>query len=111
MTERHCRRVGHSIIKAGGDLNALAAQLQGDDWDRVELAVLARGDELLVAPSPTDLEHPRPLHFAEALAALRDLLPDRVELDVDIKGVGYEGAVLDTLRDLDLVDRTLVSTM
>ena len=36
-------------------------------------------------------------------AALRDVLPDSVELDVDVKGVGYEHAVLDTLRELDLV--------
>jgi glycerophosphoryl diester phosphodiesterase len=49
--------------------------------------------------------------FADALAALRDLLPERVELNVDVKGTGYERAVLDTLRSLDLVSRTLVSTM
>ena len=77
----------------------------------VELDVLARGDELLVAHSPVDLEHPRPLRFADALLALRDLLPAGVELNVDVKGIGYEEAVLATLRELDLVPRTLVSTM
>jgi glycerophosphoryl diester phosphodiesterase len=107
----HCRRVGHSIIKAGGDLDQLAARLQGAAWDMVELDVLARGDELLVAHSPVDLEHPRPLRFADALLALRDLLPAGVELNVDVKGIGYEEAVLATLRELDLVPRTLVSTM
>ena len=74
-------------------------------------SMLARGEELLVAHSPTDLEHPSPLRFADALVALRDLLPSTVELNVDVKGTGYETAVLDTLRSLDLVDRTLVSTM
>jgi glycerophosphoryl diester phosphodiesterase len=111
MIERRCRRVGHSIIKPGGDLEQLAARLDGADWDMVELDVLARGSELFVAHSPVDLEHPRPLRFADALSALREVLPENVELDVDVKGVGYEHAVLETLRTLDLVDRTLVSTM
>jgi glycerophosphoryl diester phosphodiesterase len=108
---RPCRRVGHSIIKAGGDLDQLSARLEGAAWDMVELDVLARGDELVVAHSAHELDHPRPLRFADALAALRDLLPENVELNVDVKGTGYERPVLDTLRSLDLVGRTLVSTM
>ena len=111
VTEHRCRRVGHSIIKAGGDLEQLAQRLEGAGWDMVELDVLARGDELVVAHSPDELDHPRPVVFADALRTLRDLLPESVELDVDVKGIGYELAVLDTLRSLDLVDRTLVSTM
>ena len=111
LDERRCRRVGHSIIKAGGDLDQLAQRLEGAGWDMVELDVLARGDELVVAHSPDELDHPRPVVFADALRTLRDLLPESVELDVDVKGTGYELAVLDTLRSLDLVDRTLVSTM
>src|SRR5947209_13946228 len=110
-TQAHCRRVGHSIIKAGGDLEELAARLEGAAWDMVELDVLARGDELVVAHSAGELEHPHPLRFADALRALRDLLPGHVEFDVDVKSTGYEPAVLETLRSLDLVDRTLVSSM
>jgi glycerophosphoryl diester phosphodiesterase len=106
-----CRQVGHSIIKAGADLEQLPGRLAGAAWDMVELDVLARGDELVVAHDPRDLEHPRPIRFADALRALRELLPADVELDVDMKGTGYELAVLDTLRSLDLVNRTLVSTM
>jgi glycerophosphoryl diester phosphodiesterase len=106
-----CRRVGHSIIKAGFDLKQLAGRLDGAAWDMVELDVLARGDELIVAHSIQDLEHPRPVRFADALAALRELLPQRVEFNVDLKDTGYERPVLETLRSLDLVDRTLVSTM
>jgi glycerophosphoryl diester phosphodiesterase len=108
---RQCRRVGHSIIKAGADLNQLPGHLEGAGWDMVELDVLARGDELIVAHSADELDHPRPVRFADALRALRELLPEHVELDVDLKSVGYERAVLDTLRSLDLVQRTLVSTM
>lgn len=106
-----CRRVGHSIIKAGADLEQLPGRLASAAWDMVELDVLAHGDELVVAHDPRDLEHPRPIRFADALRALRELLPADVELDVDVKGTGYELAVLDTLRSLDLVNRTLVSTM
>ncbi len=108
---RQFRRVGHSIITAGADLDQLSAHLEGAGWDMVELDVLARGDELIVAHSPDELDHPRPVRFADALRALRDLLPEHVELDVDLKSVGYERAVLDTLRSLELVQRTLVSTM
>ncbi|HEY1715641.1 MAG TPA: glycerophosphodiester phosphodiesterase [Solirubrobacteraceae bacterium] len=111
VTEHRCRRVGHSIIKAGGDLEQLAQRLEGASWDMVELDVLARGDELVVAHSPEELDHPRPVVFADAVRTLRDLLPERVELDVDLKSTGYERAVVDTLRSLDLIDRTLVSTM
>jgi glycerophosphoryl diester phosphodiesterase len=106
-----CRRVGHSIVKAGGNLDELASQLAGADWDMVELDVLALGDELVVAHDAADLELARPLRFADALSTLRDLLPDEVEFDVDVKGVGYEPAVVATLRSLDLVERTLASTM
>jgi glycerophosphoryl diester phosphodiesterase len=108
---RQCRRVGHSIITAGADLDQLAGHLEGAAWDMVELDVLARGDELIVAHSLDELDHPRPVRFADALRALRELLPEHVELDVDLKSVGYERAVLDTLRALELVPRTLVSTM
>ena len=106
-----CRRVGHSIITAGADLEQLPARLEGAAWDMVELDVLARGRELIVAHSVHELEHPRPVRFTDALVALRELLPAQVELNVDLKGTGYERAVLDTLRSLDLVPRTLVSTM
>ncbi len=109
--DRRCRRVGHSIITAGGDLSQLPARLDGAAWDMVELDVLARGDELIVAHSLHELDHPRPVRFADALVALCDLLPETVELNVDLKGTGYERAVLDTLRSLDLVGRTLISTM
>jgi glycerophosphoryl diester phosphodiesterase len=106
-----CRRVGHSIITAGADLDQLSARLEGATWDMVELDVLARGDELIVAHSPDELDHPRPVRFADALTALRELLPEHVELDVDLKGTGYELAVLDALRALELIPRTLISTM
>lgn len=106
-----CRRVGHSIVRAGAGLEDLEHRLSGSSWDMVELDVLRRGDELVVAHDPGQLDHPEQIPFAVALRMLRELLPPSVELDVDIKTTGYELAVLDALRELDLVDRTLVSTM
>jgi glycerophosphoryl diester phosphodiesterase len=105
------RRVGHSIVTAGASLEELEQQLSGASWDMVELDVLRHGDALVVAHDPTDLTHPEQIPFGEALSRLRTLLPETVELDVDIKTTGYELEVLETLRSLDLVGRTLVSTM
>ena len=105
------RRVGHSIVTAGARLDDLEHRLSGAGWDMVELDVLRHGDALVVAHDPTDLSHPEQIPFAQALRRLRDLLPETVELDVDIKTTGYELEVLETLRALDLIPRTLVSTM
>lgn len=110
-TQRPVRRVGHSIVKVGAGLEGLESRLHGAQWDMVELDVLRRGDELLVAHDPGDLEHPEQIPFGQALETLRRVLPETVEFDVDIKTTGYELEVLDTLRALELVPRTLVSTM
>ncbi len=105
------RRVGHSIVAAGASLDDLEHRLCGASWDMVELDVLRHGDTLVVAHDPTDLGHSDQIPFADALRRLRNLLPDTVEFDVDIKTTGYEHEVLDTLHALDLVPRSLVSTM
>lgn len=105
------RRVGHSIVGAGGDLSELPARLRLGNWDMVELDVMLHEGELVVAHDPGDLSHPRPLRFADALGALADLLPPSVGIDVDVKTTGYELAVVDTLRELGLIDRSLISTM
>ncbi len=105
------RRVGHAIVRAGDDLESLAERLRGARWEMVELDVLEHRGELVVAHDAGDLDHPRPVRFADALARLRELLASEVQLDVDLKATGYELAALDALREAGLVDRTLVSTM
>jgi glycerophosphoryl diester phosphodiesterase len=106
-----CLRVGHSVVKAGARLDDLPARLEGAGWDMVELDVLVDGDELVVAHDSSELSHPNPIRFADALAALRDVLPENVSLNVDVKTTGYEQAVVDALRAAGLTARTLVSTM
>jgi glycerophosphoryl diester phosphodiesterase len=105
------RRIGHSIIKPGSSLADLQDRLAGASWDMVELDVLALGSELVVAHDQSDLAHPVPIPFAAALEALREQLPPAVELNVDLKSTGYEHQVVDVLRSLGLIERTLISTM
>ncbi|MFZ0042135.1 MAG: glycerophosphodiester phosphodiesterase [Solirubrobacteraceae bacterium] len=106
-----CLRVGHSIITAGSSLDDVAARLAGSSWDMVELDVLTRDGELVVAHDPGDLSLPDQIPFVDALGVLRELLPEAVQLDVDVKAAGYEEQVVDALRSLELSERTLVSTM
>ncbi len=106
-----CLQVGHSIIEAGSRLDDVAERLAGATWDMVELDVLALDGELVVAHDPSQLARPEQIRFADALRVLQELLPETVELDVDVKGTGYEDRVVDALRSLELSERTLVSTM
>ena len=106
-----CLRVGHSIVKAGSSLNDLPERLIGSSWDMVELDVLALGGRLVVAHDAQDLALPEQIDFVDALRTLRELLPESVELDVDVKATGYEAEVVAALRSLELGERTLVSTM
>jgi glycerophosphoryl diester phosphodiesterase len=106
-----CLRVGHGIIKAGSRLDDLADQLTGATWDMVELDVLALGDDLVVAHDPSELDGRDQIRFVDALRVLKELLPEAVELDVDVKATGYESSVTESLRTLQLTERTLVSTM
>jgi glycerophosphoryl diester phosphodiesterase len=104
-------RVGHKIIVPGSTLEELPARLEGAAWDMVEIDVLPHGDRLVIAHDLPDLEHEVLIDFADALAALGELLPEHVGLDVDIKATGYERRVADAIDAAGLSDRTLISTM
>src|SRR5580704_15577974 len=104
-------RVGHKIIVPGSRLQDLPARLEGATWDMVELDVLSHGDRLVIAHDPGDLEQDVLIDFADGLAALAELLPAHVGLDVDIKATGYEMRVADAITVAGLTDRTLISTM
>jgi glycerophosphoryl diester phosphodiesterase len=104
-------RVGHKIIVPGSRLEDLPARLDGADWDMVEIDVLSHGDRLVIAHDPSDLTHEILIDFADALAALAELLPEQVGLNVDVKTVGYETRVADAIAASGLTNRTLLSTM
>jgi glycerophosphoryl diester phosphodiesterase len=110
-SEARCLRVGHGIVRAGSSLDDLPGRLAGAGWDMVELDVLTHNGELVVAHDDADLSHARPIPFAEALAALRDLLPADTRFDVDVKATGYEAEVIEAVREAGLTGRTLMSTM
>ena len=81
----------------------------------IELDVLSEHPDgsgrLLVAHDYEDMRSRPPLSFEQALEHLSDERFAGVELDVDIKLPGYELRVLEALRELELVERTLVSGM
>jgi glycerophosphoryl diester phosphodiesterase len=104
-------RVGHKIIVPGSRLQDLPERLDGATWDMVEIDVLSHGDRLVIAHDPSDLAQPVLIEFADALAALSELLPGHVGLNVDVKTTGYETRVADAIAAAGLVNRTLVSTM
>ena len=104
-------RVGHAIIGAGTELDALPGRLDGAQWDMVELDVLRHGDRLVVAHDPGELTHPSLIDFEPALRALAALVGPSVRFDVDIKATGYEREVAALISAVGIAERTLVSTM
>jgi glycerophosphoryl diester phosphodiesterase len=104
-------RVGHKIIVPGSRLEELPARLEGAGWDMVEIDVLSHGDRLVIAHDPSDLEQAVLIDFDDALAALGELLPMHVGLNIDIKTTGYEARVADAIGATGLADRILISTM
>ncbi|HLH65538.1 MAG TPA: glycerophosphodiester phosphodiesterase [Solirubrobacteraceae bacterium] len=101
----------HAAVRPGDDLAALADRLDAGRWEMVELDVLAADGRLLVAHDAQDLTHPGALSFVDALSALRDQLPERLELDIDLKATGFELEALEAVRECGLVGRSLFSSM
>jgi glycerophosphoryl diester phosphodiesterase len=111
------RRVGHkgaAHIETGNTLASFDAALE-HGVDMIELDVLSEhprgGGRLVVAHDYEDMRSRPALELSRALEHLAGEAFAEVELDVDIKLPGYELRVLDALRGLGLVERTLVSGM
>jgi glycerophosphoryl diester phosphodiesterase len=120
MTEpsgKRVRRVGHkgaAHIEHGNTLASFDAAVR-HSVDMIELDVLSENRDgsgrLLVAHDYEDMRSRIPLSFEQALEHLSGESFAEIELDVDIKLPGYEDRVLQTLREFDLVGRTLISGM
>jgi glycerophosphoryl diester phosphodiesterase len=111
------KRVGHKgahHIAPGNTLASFDAALAAG-VDMIEFDVLSErpdgGGRLLLAHDYRDARRADVIELAEGLAHLRGAPYAGIELDVDLKTVGYETRVLDELRAAGLLDRTLVSTM
>ncbi|MCW2969548.1 MAG: glycerophosphoryl diester phosphodiesterase [Solirubrobacterales bacterium] len=114
---KRMRRVGHkgaAHIEPGNTLASFDAALR-HGVDMIELDVISESPDgsgrLLVAHDYQDMRSRVPLRFDEALEHLAADEFSGIEFDVDVKLPGYELRVLDRLRQLDLVPRTLISGM
>jgi glycerophosphoryl diester phosphodiesterase len=66
---------------------------------------------LVVAHDWEDAERRTPLQLTEALAAFLEPPLANVEIDLDIKLPGREEELVEALRERDLVERSMISTM
>ncbi len=117
LSRKQPRRVGHkgaAHIEPGNTLASFDAALR-HGVDMIELDVLSEHSDgsgrLLVAHDHEDARARAPVSFEQALEHLAGPEFVGVDLDVDIKLPGYELRVLEHLRELELVPRTLVSGM
>ncbi len=122
MPPEGLRLVGHKgadLIAPGNTLESFAAAVEAG-VDTIELDVLWLPDShlpvqerapLVVAHDWADAERRTPLALTEALDAFLAPPLDRVEIDLDIKLPGREEEIVAALRERDLLERAMVSTM
>jgi glycerophosphoryl diester phosphodiesterase len=111
MGESLCQRIGHGGASALAPANTLAsfdAALRVG-VDMVEFDVRGWRGELVLAHTVLDARRAT-VTLRDALAHLSLPRFDGVELNVDIKHVGCEAALLDALRRAGLLERTLLSS-
>ena len=111
------KRIGHKgadLIAPGNTLESFDAALAAG-VDMVEFDVLPEHPDgtgrLILAHDWSAAERRAPLTLEEGLAHFAQDAWLDVELDVDLKTVGYERRVVDALRSFGLADRALISTM
>lgn len=124
LRDRDLRRVGHKGAAGLVTGNTIASFERAVEVgvDTVEFDVLWRRDgapdipiprrtPLVIAHDWKDADARPPLTLADALDAFTRPPLDRVEIDLDIKLIGREDEIVEALRERDLVDRAMVSTM
>jgi glycerophosphoryl diester phosphodiesterase len=111
------RRVGHKGADhiAPGNTRAsfdaaLAAGVDMIEFDILPERWMDGGSDLLIAHDYGALAARERFALEEALAHLAAPAFEGVELDVDLKGPGYELRVVDLLRSHGLLDRCLISS-
>jgi glycerophosphoryl diester phosphodiesterase len=108
----HCQRIGHGGASALAPANTLASfdAALSVGIDMVEFDVRARGRQLVLAHSPLDLRRSDCLTLSAALAHLSLPRFRGVGINLDVKHVGCETALLEALAQRNLADRALVSS-
>ncbi|HEX5763689.1 MAG TPA: glycerophosphodiester phosphodiesterase [Solirubrobacterales bacterium] len=117
-------RVGHKgadLIQPGNTVPSFEAAVEAG-VDVIELDLLWTRDghpaipankrtPLVVAHDWHDAERRQPLTLAEGLDAFLATPLDRVQIDIDIKLAGREVEIVEALRERELLERAMVSTM
>jgi glycerophosphoryl diester phosphodiesterase len=107
-----CQRIGHGGASALARANTLASfdAASAIGVDMVEFDVRAWDGELVLAHTVLHARRGGNVPLREALTHLSGRRFAGVELNVDVKHVGCEPALLDHLRRASLLDRTLISS-
>jgi glycerophosphoryl diester phosphodiesterase len=111
------RRIGHKGADhiAPGNTTASFDAALAHGCDMVEFDVLPENPDgtgrLVLAHDFKVIAEREPLTLEEGLDHLCSEAFAGIELDVDLKGGGYEQRVVNALRERGLEDRTLISTM
>jgi glycerophosphoryl diester phosphodiesterase len=107
-----CQRVGHGGASALAPANTLASFDAACEIgiDMVEFDVRAWDGDLVLAHTILHARRGGNVPLVDALAHLAGRRFSDVELNVDVKHVGCEAALLDRLRHASLLERTLISS-
>ena len=107
-----CQRIGHGGASALAPANTLASfdAAREVGVDMVEFDVRAWDGELVLAHTVLHARRGGNVRLSDALAHLSSRRFKDVELNVDVKHVGCEAALLEGLRHAALLERTLVSS-
>jgi glycerophosphoryl diester phosphodiesterase len=107
-----CKRIGHGGASALAPANTLASFDAAHEVgvDMVEFDVRAWTGELVLAHTILHARRGGNVRLADALAHLAGRRFKDVELNVDLKHVGCEAALIEGLDHASLLDRTLISS-
>jgi glycerophosphoryl diester phosphodiesterase len=107
-----CKRIGHGGASALAPANTLASfdAAQEVGVDMVEFDVRGWNGDLVLAHTILHARRGGNVRLGDALAHLSGRRFRDVELNVDVKHVGCEAALLDHLGQASLLDRTLISS-
>jgi glycerophosphoryl diester phosphodiesterase len=107
-----CQRIGHGGASALAPANTLASfdAAVAVGVDMIEFDVRRCRNQLVLAHTVVDAHLGRSIPLHDALVHLAGAVFREVELNVDVKQTGFERDLLDELREVDLLARTLISS-
>jgi glycerophosphoryl diester phosphodiesterase len=112
MGGRECPCIGHGGASALAPANTLASFDAALDVgvDMVEFDVRGHRGELILAHTILDARRRTHVSLSAALRHLSSRRFNEVEINIDVKHVGCESALLDELYDAGMLERALVSS-